>query len=84
MGAAGTDIAMEPADVVLMADRLKNIPLLLGLARHPRRVLTQNLAFATVVIFVLIAPRWGFVAVATRSHRPRRKHYNRLSVVADC
>jgi len=34
MGAVGTDIAMETADV-LMGDRFKNIPLLLGLARHP-------------------------------------------------
>lgn len=60
MGAAGTDIAMETADVVLMGDRLENIPLLLGLARHARRVLMQNLAFATVVIAVLIVAALGF------------------------
>jgi hypothetical protein len=34
MGAAGTDVAMETADIVLMGDRLENIPLLLA---HPPR-----------------------------------------------
>jgi Cd2+/Zn2+-exporting ATPase len=59
MGAAGTDIAMETADVVLMGDRLENIPLLLGMARHARRVLVQNLVFASGVIVVLIAAALG-------------------------
>ncbi len=60
MGAAGTDVAMETADVVLMGDRLENIPLMLGMARHARRVLTQNLTFAGGVIVVLIAAALGF------------------------
>ncbi|MDD5199294.1 MAG: heavy metal translocating P-type ATPase [Terrimicrobiaceae bacterium] len=60
MGAAGTDIAMETADVVLMGDRLENIPILLGVARHARRVLQQNLTFATGVIVVLISAALGF------------------------
>lgn len=55
MGAAGTDIAMETADIVLMGDKLENIPLLLGIARHARRVLWQNLVFATSVIILLLA-----------------------------
>jgi len=56
MGAAGTDIAMETADVVLMGDKLENIPLLIGIARHARRVLWQNLIFASgVILFLLIA-----------------------------
>ena len=38
MGAVGTDVAMETADIVLMGDRLENIPLLLGHARRARRV----------------------------------------------
>jgi Cd2+/Zn2+-exporting ATPase len=59
MGAVGTDIAMETADVVLMGDRLENITLLLGLARHAKRVLWQNLAFASVVILVLIGASLG-------------------------
>jgi Cd2+/Zn2+-exporting ATPase len=60
MGAAGTDIAMESADVVLMGDRLENIPLLLGMARHARRVLYQNLTFASGVILLLLAAALGF------------------------
>ena len=60
MGAAGTDIAMETADVVLMGDKLENIELLVGIARHAKRVLIQNLTFASGVILVLIAAALGF------------------------
>ena len=60
MGAAGTDVAMETADIVLMGDRLENIPLLLGHARHAKHVLFQNLIFATGVIVVLVSAALGF------------------------
>ena len=60
MGAAGTDVAMETADIVLMGDRLENIPLLLDHARRARRVLIKNLVFASVVIIVLICAALGF------------------------
>ncbi len=60
MGAAGTDIAMETADVVLMGDRLDRISQLLGMARHAKRVLIQNLTFASVVILFLAAATLGF------------------------
>lgn len=59
MGAAGTDIAMETADVVLMGDKLENIPLLLGIARHAKRVLWQNLTFASGVIILLLIAAFG-------------------------
>ncbi len=59
MGAAGTDIAMETADVVLMGDKLENIPLLIGIARHAKRVLWQNLIFASSVIVVLLIAAFG-------------------------
>ncbi|MFV0444470.1 MAG: heavy metal translocating P-type ATPase [Planctomycetaceae bacterium] len=59
MGAAGADIAMETADVVLMGDQLENIVLLQRLARKARRVLWQNLSFAGAVIVVLIAAALG-------------------------
>lgn len=59
MGAAGTDIAMETADVVLMGDKLENIPLLLGIARHAKRVLWQNLIFASGVIILLLIAAFG-------------------------
>ncbi len=60
MGAAGTDVAMETADIVLMGDRLENIVILLGHARRAKRVLTQNLVFASAVIVVLIGAALGF------------------------
>jgi Cd2+/Zn2+-exporting ATPase len=60
MGAAGTDVAMETADIVLMGDRLENIALLVGHARRAKRVLLQNLVFASGVIVVLISAALGF------------------------
>lgn len=60
MGAAGSDIAMETADVVLMGDRLENIAILVGMARQAKRVLIQNLTFASGVILFLVAAALGF------------------------
>jgi Zn2+/Cd2+-exporting ATPase len=60
MGAAGTDVAMETADIVLMGDRLENIPLLLAHTRRAKRVLLQNLIFASAIIVVLIIAALGF------------------------
>jgi Zn2+/Cd2+-exporting ATPase len=55
MGAAGTDVAMETADVVLMGSDLRLLHHAFALARHSRRIVTQNLAFALGVIVVLLA-----------------------------
>jgi Cd2+/Zn2+-exporting ATPase len=60
MGAAGTDVALETADVVLMSDDLTNIPYVIALSRETRKTLIQNLAFALGVIVVLIASVLGF------------------------
>jgi Cd2+/Zn2+-exporting ATPase len=59
MGGAGTDVAIETADVVLMSDDLHKIPFAIGLARQARRVVWQNLTFALAVIVVLIASAFG-------------------------
>ncbi|MDX1688450.1 MAG: heavy metal translocating P-type ATPase [Candidatus Promineifilaceae bacterium] len=59
MGAAGTDVALETADIVLMADDLGQIPYVIGLSRKTRRTLWQNLVFAVGVIGVLIAAVLG-------------------------
>ena len=55
MGGAGTDVALETADVVLMADDLSRIPFALGLGRATRRTLFVNLsiAFGAIVIMVV-------------------------------
>jgi Cd2+/Zn2+-exporting ATPase len=59
MGGAGTDVAMETADVVLMSDDLKKLPHALGLARKARRVVWQNLGFSMAVILLLIVTTFG-------------------------
>jgi len=60
MGAAGTDVAMETADIVLMSDNLKNIPFALRLSRRSQTIIFENLGFALVVIVVLVASALGF------------------------
>ena len=60
MGAAGTDVAMETADVVLMSDNLKNVPFAISVSRHALRVIYQNLAFAMLVIVSLVISALGF------------------------
>ena len=54
MGAAGSDVALETADVVLMADDLTKLPYAVELSRRARRVIRQNLTFALGVITVLV------------------------------
>ena len=53
MGGRGTDQALETADVVLMAERLLEVPYAIELARRMRRVVSQNLVFASAVILTL-------------------------------
>jgi Zn2+/Cd2+-exporting ATPase len=55
MGAAGTDVALETADIVLMADDLHNLPYLIGLSHATRRTLVVNLTFALAMIVIMVA-----------------------------
>jgi len=55
MGAAGTDVALETADIVLMADDLRNIAYAMALSRAARQTLFINLAFALLMIGVMLA-----------------------------
>ncbi|MGH2550582.1 MAG: heavy metal translocating P-type ATPase, partial [Thermomicrobiales bacterium] len=54
MGGAGTDVALETADVVLMSDDLRKLPYALRLSRRARRTIVQNLTFSLSVIVVLV------------------------------
>ncbi len=54
MGAAGTDVALETADLVLMGDKLELIPYAINLSKKARRVVWQNISFALLVIALLI------------------------------
>jgi Cd2+/Zn2+-exporting ATPase len=55
MGGAGTDVALETADVALMADDLSQLPFAVSLSRATRRIIRQNLAIALGVILLLVA-----------------------------
>lgn len=59
MGAAGTDVALETADVALMADDLESLAYALRLARRNQAVVRQNLALSTIVIGVLVVGAVG-------------------------
>jgi cation-transporting ATPase G len=54
MGAAGTDVAIEAADVAIMGDDLGHLPALLGHARRTRSIMLQNLVLSGVIIAALI------------------------------
>lgn len=65
MGAAGTDTALETADVALMRDDLRGVPEFLALSRRTSAILVQNISFALLakaVFFILavvgIATMW--------------------------
>ena len=55
MGAAGADVALESADVLLMGDDLRRLPRTFGLARRARTIVRQNLVFASAVMATLVA-----------------------------
>nr|WP_237752732.1 heavy metal translocating P-type ATPase [Mycolicibacterium aromaticivorans] len=54
MGAAGSDVALETADVALMADDLKALPFAVHLSRRSARVIKQNLWASLGIVAVLI------------------------------
>jgi Cd2+/Zn2+-exporting ATPase len=54
MGAAGTDVALETANVVLMADDISKVAYAITLGRRTTRVVKQNVTFAVAVILVLV------------------------------
>jgi len=54
MGGAGSDLALQAADAVVVRDDLRTIPAVIALARRARRVVTTNLIFAATVITVLV------------------------------
>ncbi|GAB3757900.1 heavy metal translocating P-type ATPase [Ramlibacter monticola] len=54
MGAAGSDVALETADVALMADDLGQLPFAVGLSRQTSRIIRQNLWVSLGVVAVLI------------------------------
>ena len=54
MGAAGTDVAIEAADIAVMGDSLTHLPDLIDHARRTRRIILQNLVLSGMIIAILI------------------------------
>ncbi|WP_300600538.1 heavy metal translocating P-type ATPase [Niabella sp.] len=54
MGAAGSDVALETADIALMADKLGNLPFAIGLSRKARGIIRQNLVLSLGMVVILI------------------------------
>ena len=55
MGAAGSDVALETADVALMGDNLDHLPFVVALSRQTRRIIRQNL-WASLGMVALLIP----------------------------
>jgi Cd2+/Zn2+-exporting ATPase len=54
MGAAGSDVALETADVALMADDLSRLPFAVDLSRSTRRIIRQNMIVSLGVVALLV------------------------------
>ncbi|MEO2109010.1 MAG: cation-translocating P-type ATPase [Actinomycetota bacterium] len=54
MGAMGTDVAIETADVALMGEALRHLPSAIVHARRARRIMRQNLVMSAAIIAVLV------------------------------
>ncbi len=64
MGAGGSDVALETADVALMADDLATLPFAVSLSRASRRIIRQNLwASLGMVAFLIPATLFGFAGI---------------------
>ncbi|WP_237685860.1 heavy metal translocating P-type ATPase [Flagellimonas profundi] len=54
MGAAGSDVALETADIALMSDKLNVLPFAIGLSRKAKRIIKQNLVISLGMVAVLV------------------------------
>jgi Cd2+/Zn2+-exporting ATPase len=71
MGGAGTDVALETADVALMADDLSKLPLAIALSRASHNIIRQNLWVAFGVVALLIPATllgWASMGIAVLIH----------------
>ncbi|WP_433871679.1 heavy metal translocating P-type ATPase [Saccharopolyspora sp. CA-218241] len=66
MGAMGTDVAVETADVALMGTDLRHLPRALAHARRARRIMLQNIALSAVLVLALVPlAAFGLLGLAT-------------------
>ncbi|GAA0854352.1 cadmium transporter [Paenibacillus glucanolyticus] len=70
MGGAGTDTALETADVALMGDDLRKLPFAIKLSRNALSIIKQNITFALVIKLIallLVIPGWLTLWIAILS-----------------
>jgi len=70
VGGAGTDTALETADVVLMGDDLRKLPFAIKLSRRALAIIKQNIAFALAIkaiALLLVVPGWLTLWIAILS-----------------
>ncbi|OZD68935.1 cadmium-translocating P-type ATPase [Rhodococcus sp. 06-1059B-a] len=66
MGAMGTDVAIETADVALMGEDLRHLPQVLAHARRARGIMVQNIALSIAIIGILVPlAATGILSLAT-------------------
>ncbi|MDC3412480.1 heavy metal translocating P-type ATPase [Terrihalobacillus insolitus] len=64
MGAAGSDVALETADIALMADSLDDLPFAIGLSRKSKKIIRENLWVSLgVTAFLIPATIFNFVGI---------------------
>lgn len=71
MGAAGSDVALETADVALMADKLETLPFAIGLSRKAKAIIKQNLWVSLGIVALLIPSTimgWANIGIAVVIH----------------
>ncbi len=54
MGAAGSDVALETADIALMGDKMDSLPFAIGLGRKAKRIIRQNIWVSLSIVVLLI------------------------------
>lgn len=54
MGAAGSDVALETADIALMGDDIRQLPFAVGLSRHTKSIIRQNLFVSLGIVAILV------------------------------
>lgn len=60
MGSAGSDVALDTADIVLMTNRLERLVTAIRLGRRSQRIVKQNIVFALSFIVLLLVANFGF------------------------
>jgi P-type E1-E2 ATPase len=72
MGAAGTDVAVETADIALMTDEIEKIPIVIRLSRKALHVIKENVVFAiafNALLVILSAQGWMTMILGAVLHQ---------------